>query len=431
MKTIAAPLPSPVILPPRRRAGTIFLRTALWWLLGGLFTFVLLLPVLLLFVNTAVPLYLVIGLLAVDLLLAVIFLRRRSWIKVGAVGLGMIVIAVSAVWLSQRYAATRPITDAAGQPLPGSIATLEKVTLGGSEQWITVRGHDMTNPVLLYLGIGGPGAGGMPANAMMFAELEEHFVVVNWDQPGTGKSYGAVPISTLTVDRFVADAHELTQLLRARFHQEKIYVFGLSWGTILGTKLVQQYPELFYAYVGNGQMVNTTENDRMGYELALKVSEEWGEAGTVATLRNNGPPPYDGAGMAMKYAVYNNVLFRYMDSPTLQLVLLLVPQFAREYGLVDRVNFARGLLDSFPVVYSQLHDLDFETQAPQLAVPVYFLVGREDVNAMASLVERYYNGLQAPHKELIWLASGHGATPQELTDTLVNQVLAQTQPAAP
>ena len=117
-----------------------------------------------------------------------------------------------------------------------------------------------------------------------------------------------------------------------------------------------------------------------------------------------------------------------MDSPTLDLVLLLVPHFAREYGLVDRANFARGLLDSFPVVYAQLHALDFETQAAQLDLPVYFLVGHEDVNAMASLVERYYNGLQAPHKELIWLASGHGATPEELTDALVNKVLAQTQP---
>lgn len=400
----------------------------LLWLLASLLVLLLALPVLLAFVTTAIPRALTLGLAVLDLGLVVIILRQRSRLGIGGGLLGLIVVALLTVWLSQIYAATPPMLDANQQPLPNSIATLEKVTLGGSEQWITIRGKDVHNPVLLYLGIGGPGAGGFPANAMMFDALEEHFTVVNWDQPGTGKSYHAVPIATLTVDRFVADAHELTQLLRARFQQEKIYVFGLSWGTILGIKLVQQYPELFYAYVGNGQMVNTTENDRLGYELALKISGERGEDGVVATLRNNGPPPYDGAGMAMKYAVYNNVLFRYMDSPTLALVLLLVPQFAREYGLVDRVNFARGLLDSFPVVYSQLHDLDFETQASQLAVPVYFLVGREDVNAMASLVERYYNGLQAPHKALIWLASGHGATPAELTDTLVNTVLAQTHP---
>lgn len=411
--------------------ATAMLFSVLRWLLGTLLTLILVLPLLLLFVNTAVPWMLTVGLLAVDGGLGLTLLRRRNPWRLASFFLGLLVVALLAVWLSQAFAATSPIRAADGQPLPNSIATLEKVTLGGSEQWITIRGHDVNKPVLLYLGIGGPGAGGMPANAMMFRQLEEHFVVVNWDQPGTGKSYGAVPIATLTVDRFVADAHELTELLRARFQQEKIYVFGLSWGTILGTKLVQQYPELFYAYVGNGQMVNTTENDRLGYELALQLADEWDETRTFDTLRRNGPPPYDGPGMALKYATYNNVLFRHMESPTLELVLLLVPQFAREYGLVDRVNFARGLLDSFPVVYAQLHDLDFETQAPQLDLPVYFLVGREDVNAMASLVERYHDGLQAPHKELIWLESGHGATPAELADVLVHKVLVHSPPQPP
>jgi pimeloyl-ACP methyl ester carboxylesterase len=300
---------------------------------------------------------------------------------------------------------------------------MEQVNLGGSEQWITIRGRNTHNPVLLYLGIGGPGAGGFPASPLTLAPLEEHFVVVNWDQPGTGKSYRARPISTLTVERFVSDAHELTQLLRARFDQDKIYVLGLSWGTILGTKLVQQYPDLFHAYIGTGQMVNTTENDRIGYQLALTLAADRGDAATASTLRRNGPPPYTGDGMAWKYAAYNNVLFDHMGSIRLEMVLLLVPQFAREYGLVDKLNFARGLIDSYPVVYPQLRDLDFTTQAARLDVPVYFLVGRQDVNAVAALVERYYSVLDAPHKELIWLNSGHGATAEELRDAMVNRVL--------
>lgn len=342
--------------------------------------------------------------------------------------LGILLVGLAgAVIGSQWHASTPPILGANGQPLPGSIATMEQVTLNGSQQWITIRGKNAHNPVLLYLGIGGPGAGGFPATAMTLAPLEDHFVVVNWDQPGTGKSYNAVPISTLTVERFVSDAHELTQLLRARFHQDKVYVLGLSWGTILGIKLVQQYPDLFYAYVGTGQMVNTTENDRLGYQLALKIVTERDDTTTAATLRRNGPPPYVGDGMAMKYVAYNDVLFSYMGSPTIVQILLIAPQFAPEYGLLDKVNFDRGLIESFAVLYPQLRDLDFTTQASGLDVPVYFLVGR-DVNAMASLVERYYNILQAPHKELIRLNSGHGATAEETVDALVNHALKQTWP---
>ncbi len=344
-----------------------------------------------------------------------------------ALVLGILLVGAATAMLgSQWHASTPPILDANGQPLPGSIATMEQVTLNGSQQWITIRGKNVHNPVLLYLGIGGPGAGGFPATAMTLAPLEDHFVVVNWDQPGTGKSYYAVPISTLTVERFVSDAHQLTQLLRARFHQDKIYVLGLSWGTILGIKLVQQYPQLFAAYIGTGQMVNTTENDRLGYQLALKIAKERGDTTTVDTLRRNRPPPYIGDGMDMKYAAYNDVLFSYMGSPTLMQILLLAPQFAPEYGILDKVNFDRGLIESYQVLYPQLRDLDFTRSAAKLDVPIYFLVGRHDVNAMASLVERYYNVLQAPHKELIWLDSGHGATAEEILDAMVNHVLKQT-----
>jgi pimeloyl-ACP methyl ester carboxylesterase len=422
MNAIYAEMPKPIQADRWRgwaRMGA-WLRGVLVWILAIL----LLIPPLLLFANTAVPLYLTVALLLGDAVLIVLFARRR----VPAIALlaGLLAAAELAVGASQYCAATPPIQAAAGSQAAQSIAVMEKVTLGGSEEWITIRGKDSRNPILLYLGIGGPGAGGFPANALTLAPLEDDFVVVNWDQPGTGKSYDAVEISTLTVDRFVADAHDLTEMLRARFHQDKIYVFGLSWGTIVGIRLVQQYPDLFYAYVGSGQMVNTTENDRLGYKLALQVAADRKDEALVRRLTANGPPPYTGMGMALKYAAYNNVLFQYMDSATLDMVLLVVPHMAREYGLIDRVNFARGLLDSFPVVYPQLRDLDFTTQAARLQVPVYFLVGRNDVNAMASLVERYYQVLEAPHKQLIWLEGGHGATPEQIREVMVNQVLPQS-----
>jgi CubicO group peptidase (beta-lactamase class C family)/pimeloyl-ACP methyl ester carboxylesterase len=404
---------------------------ALVWLFFGLLVALLTAPVLLVFVATAIPRALSIGLAVADVTLLLAFFRfERTWRTVSGLLLGVLAVSTLAVWLSQAYATTPPIVDAAGKPIPNSIATLEKVTLGGSEQWITIRGKDVTKPVLLYLGIGGPGAGGFPATALTLAPLEDHFVVVNWDQPGTGKSYHAVPIATLTVERVVEDAHELTQRLRTRFQQDKIYVMGLSWGTIVGTKLVQKYPDLYAAYVGTGQMVNTTENDQMAYAFALQDAAVRGDTDTVTRLRRNGPPPYDGAGMATNYAAFLDVGFRYMESPTIPLIVLLMPQFAHEYGLVDRVNFGRGLLESFTVLYPQLKDLDFTTQAPKLDVPVYFLAGRKDVNAWSSLVERYYNVLQAPHKELIWLESGHGATAEEILDVMVNTVLAQTSPKA-
>jgi len=364
-------------------------------------------------------------LLAVGLALIVwmIARRRHRWARPLALGL-VAAVAAAAVGASQLFAATPPISGPDGEPLPGSIASLEQVTLNGSEQWITIRGRDTTNPVLLNLGMGGPGGGGF-ATRTLFEPLEEHFTVVSWDEPGTGRSYGAVPVDQLTRQRFVDDAAALATLVRDRFGQDRIYLYGVSWTSILGIWLVQEHPDLFHAFVSSGQMVNTVENDQIGYGIALEHLDAQGETARADRLRSNGPPPYHGDGVVFRYVAYLDVLNEIMGEPRLSLIVPVVPFLAPEYGLVDKVNHTRGLIDSFNAVYPQLEGLDFVEQAATLEVPVYFFVGRDDVNAMASLVEEYHATLTAPHKELIWLDGGHGLsgeTRDQFVDVMVNRV---------
>ncbi len=195
--------------------------------------------------------------------------------------------------------------------------------------------------------MGGPGGGGF-ATRSLFEPLEKDFVVVSWDEPGTGKSYHAVPMAELTTQRFIDDAHALTLYLRDRFHQDKIYVYGVSWTSILGVWLVQQYPELYHAYIGNGQMVNTTQNDIMGYELALDYLAKQGDTAALADLRRNGPPPYRGEGMLGKYVAFLDVLNNIMGSPRYTVIVPIIPFIAPEYGLVDKINHTRGLIELVP-----------------------------------------------------------------------------------
>ena len=147
------------------------------------------LPVILLPLSTAVPAWIWIPLALADAALVVLQFRLTPiWRGIALSLSGALMVGLMAVVFSQIYAATPPILDENGKPLPGSIAILEKVTLNGTDQWITIRGHDATKPILLHLGMGGPGGGGF-ATRSLFEPLEEHFVVVSWDEPGTGKSY--------------------------------------------------------------------------------------------------------------------------------------------------------------------------------------------------------------------------------------------------
>jgi pimeloyl-ACP methyl ester carboxylesterase len=315
------------------------------WILGFLVALISLIPVILLPLITAVPYWLIIPLFVIDgSLLFLLFSKAETWIVRGAMISGIVFISFLAVVFSQWFATTPPIAAADGQPLPGSIATLEQININNSKQWITIRGKDQRKPVLLFLA-GGPGGTQLAATRKVLGDLEEHFVVVNWDQPGAGKSYRSVNLDELTPERYLADAHELTRYLIERFDQDKIYLVGESWGSILGIWMVQDHPELYHSLVGIAQMVAFLETDLYDYELALSLTKAEGDTGTYEALQKQGPPPYYGEGTAWKVTRYIMVLSRQM----MQNPKITGPGydtfgdiFAAEYGLYDKVNYFRG-----------------------------------------------------------------------------------------
>jgi pimeloyl-ACP methyl ester carboxylesterase len=314
--------------------------------------------------------------------------------------LGLIMLAV----LIALPARTPPIRAADGQPVPGSIAELASVTLGGKEQAILIRAADPTKPVLLYLS-GGPGQSDLGWSRVYFSELTRDFVVVGWDQRGAGKSYAALdPTDTWTLEQAVSDTIELTEYLRARFDAPKIYLMGESWGTVLGVLAVQRRPDLYYAWIGSGQMVSPHATDRLLYYDLLDYAARTDNTALAAQLRGYGEPPY-----ADMYAYgvvigYYDVLYRPYTPPQAYLergaAARMGPlrNMAEEYTLVEKVNVVRGLLDMGSVLYPQLGGVDFRRDAQHLAVPVYILDGEAELTARRDLMLEWYAALDAPIK---------------------------------
>ncbi len=319
-------------------------------------------------------------------------------------GLATLVCLAIAIFIA-RPATTQPILGPDGQPLPGSVAELITVPIGGHEQTLMIRGRDTDNPVLLYLA-GGPGGtdlGAMRADV----GLEAHFVVATWEQRGAGKSYPALdPADTLTLEQMIADTIAVTHYLRERFDKDKIYLVGNSWGTTLGVLAVQRHPELFHAFVGTGQMVSQRETDRMFYEDTLAWAEQTGNDALVATLRQNGLPPYDALLDYEPALSYEHEWNHYpeLDMSKEMPSILFVP----EYSWMERINGFRGFLDTFAILYPQLQHIDFRQDVPQLEVPVYIVTGKHEARGRAVLAEEWFEMLQAPLKErIIFEHSGH------------------------
>lgn len=328
----------------------------------------------------------------------------------------LVTLLLGFVLVSQWTVHTPAILGADGQPTPGSIASLEKVKLGGVEQWLIIRGYDVDKPVLLFLS-GGPG-GSEAARVLRFnSELEKHFVVVIWEQRGCGKSFPSInPKSDLTVDQYVADLIELTDILRERFDEQKIYLVGHSWGTIIGLLAAQERPDLYHAYIGTSQMVDVQETDQMVYDLVLEHSRETGDADFVKTLETQGPPPYFGKSPIQPYSTLFGREYQLFEVPNIRdetyrregdAIFLMLKQ--PEYGWLDRAYYLLGLMNTFNVVYPQLQEMDFRVDATRLDLPVYIVLGRHDMNNPSQIPEEYFNLLEAPSKLLIFFEnSGHG-----------------------
>ena len=249
--------------------------------------------------------------------------------------------------------------------------------------------------------------------------LEQHFTVVLWDQRGAGRSFAALePESGMTVEQLVSDTHELSALLCRRFGQERIYLAGHSWGSLLGVLTVKRHPELYRAYVGIGQAVNMQEGERLSWEWTLAQAARADDARSVAKLKAIGPPPYSGD-LRSSVVAQRAILARYggevHGNPRGGLFILLGSLLkATEYGWPDRINVFRGIFASMRLLWPQLLSIDLLLQAPELEVPVYFLEGRHDHEAPSSLAERYFQALRAPKKTLVWFErSAHFVNTEE------------------
>lgn len=371
----------------------------------------------------------VISLLVNAIILGVKYIRRVNKKLVIRRMKKNIILLIAACFLCVGFvgitqlAASTPAIDR-----ENSISELRQVNLNGRKEWISIRGDDAHRPVLLFLA-GGPGGSQMAAVRHDLAKLEQYFVVVNWEQAGSGKSYGAIDISEITVDTYIEDGYALTKYLCEIFKQQKIYLVGESWGSAMGIFLIDKAPELYHAFIGTGQMVAFLETEVMDYNFALEIARKKGESKTVKTLEDNGAPPYYGKDVTWKSAAYLNYLSSYMThNPEIQNggYNTFRDLFSSEYGILDKINYLRGIINTFNGVYPQLYDIDLRADYKTSEVPVYFFLGRHDVNAPTSLVEDYYAMLAAPKKEIVWFEhSGHSPWVNE-SGRFVDEILRVT-----
>ena len=345
------------------------------------------------------------------------------------------VLTAAAILLFSSCAAhTRTARSHSDKVLDDAIAEMVRINIQGYEQYLLIRGANPGAPVLLFLH-GGPGFSELPLARKWNSELENHFVFVQWEQPGAGRSYrreyepGFIDGETL-----IDIGLEITRYLKNRFGHERIYLVGHCMGTIIGTEMIRRRPDDYAAYVGVTQHVNLRRDLSVSYERLMNWYERNGNERALAELEGIAPifaaksdANFFSAKAEHEAGIYAKWLERsggfFYGKNRLPWSYRAAYLHSKDYSLRDALNASKGPVLMRPVAESWI-DLDYAVDCPSLEVPVWFVMGANDRHVMCDLTRAWFDLLEAPSKTfLVFASSAHFPLFEEVDR--FNQVMLQ------
>jgi len=301
----------------------------------------------------------------------------------------------------------------------GSAQRIEEasfITIGGIEQWVTIRGDDRRNPVLLLLH-GGPGDVQSPFIST-YAPYEKGFVLVQWDQRGAGQTFAKNGATGVTREKLIADGIDLAEQLHERFPRAPLILFGHSWGSIIATGMVQQRPELFAAYVGTGQVTAWADLVQFQFDFLKQRYKDKGDTAALAALEAIGKPDPKNVD---QYFGFSRPIRQNMNASDTAWLTGGMKNSYTANGVTEAASKAIG--DGMIASGGALIDASVATDLPATAtsfkIPYYVIQGRHDLFSPTPLVEAYFNKISAPKKRLIIIEdAGHFALSTHQADVI-------------
>jgi len=318
---------------------------------------------------------------------------------------------------------------------PEGIDTLYPIQVGDNRQWVSIRGLNRANPVLVFIH-GGPASPTMPEAWGFQKPWEDFFTVVQWDQRGAGLSFAGIDTARAakawTVDDIVNDAVVIIDSVRHLLGKEKVVVLGHSWGSIVGTTLAARRPDLLHAYVGVGQVMAWSQEQYL-YDRVKELATAHHLDSALADLARIAPYPrpdgsanLEGTMIVRKWGGRFNG--GWYGQPSLAItdeMTLLSPAYRDS----DLATARAASPFASPRLFGALLTVDLR-QYRRFAIPMLILQGRYDLYTPYAVARSWASSLQAPVAKFITFErSAHYpmlAEPGRFLLTLVQEVLPLT-----
>jgi pimeloyl-ACP methyl ester carboxylesterase len=331
---------------------------------------------------------------------------RKAGRKMAIVAAIVILLLTAAcIILPPSLGKVTPFRDSEGNIIEGSISEKLQVEINGASLGMFIMAKDGSKPVLLFLG-GGPGIPEYFLEQIYPSSLADEFIVCYLEYRGTSLSYSTnISLDALTTEQYLSDVAEVTDYLRERFGQDKIYLMGHSFGTYIGLLAASQNPQAYHAYIAMSQIANQYESEKIAYSYMLEqyrllnndkmaaklekypilTDEDAYQRYFSSSLRDTAMHELGVGTTRDMRSVISGIFF-----PSLRCAV---------YKPTERINIWRGkaFLRSSQIVTDCTRFNAFESVS-SLEIPVYFLAGKYDYTCAYPLQLAYYEHIRAPQK---------------------------------
>jgi len=305
-------------------------------------------------------------------------------------------------FLYSRTGQPKQFLDKNNKLIVNSISEKVFINVNGIKHGMYLKGKNINNPVLLFIH-GGPGMPEYIFSQQYKSSIEDDFTVCWWEQRGSGLSYDSnLNINDLNSNQLIMDTLEITNYLRKRFKIDKIYLMAHSWGSFIGIKTVEKYPELYKAYIGIGQISNQLESEKIAYEFMLNKYEKEKNLKMLKKLKsfsiNNGK-------LSSEYLKYRDELMHKAgigtthDMKSVISGIFLPTLYTTELTISEKINLWKGkIFSSKSKLSDELYSTDLSLEIENIKVPAYFFSGIYDYTVAYPLSLKFFEKINAPIK---------------------------------
>ena len=318
---------------------------------------------------------------------------------------------------------------------PNGVQESYATPIGGLDQWVTIRGQDRANPVVLFVH-GGPAAPLTPGLWQFQRPWEEYFTMVTWDQRGAGRTFARTDHAglgdTVRIEQYVEDVIAMAEHVRGRLGQDKLVLMGHSWGTIPAMHAALRRPDLFHAYVGVGQVINVRDNERISYQYGVDQARLHGnqaaldELATIAPYPGDTPITRERIVLARKWAQHYGGLSAFRDESD---YYYRGPRLSPEYDDADRCAINDGNVFTLGRILPEFLEVDFKP-VDRFPIPVPMFMGRHDYTTPSAPTAQWLGRVEAPYKRGVWFERSAHMLPWEEPGKMLVSLLHYVRPLA-